>query len=272
MASERPVHCLKGVLECQILQANEGDRVRTVAGVFPSKAEAEKAKMNLQTLGIAGEDIIIAVGDAHCLKNVMSAERNMTAAAVSGAGWLLAGLIREVVYRRSTAAGTGVGALAGVISGAILGFIVRATPSSPFAAANVFAVILGAMAIGATAGGLVACIYCMGVSHEGIAFCAEAAREQGIVVAAHVSESTEPDAIRVMNKQGAANLRGAADPWRASGWTGPHPKEQPYPSDSSVKAHEVPGLRPFIRRLAPQDNRSAPVADFRPGSLLIEPD
>lgn len=214
--------------------------MRTVAGVFPSEFEAAETRGDLKALGISADEIIMAGGDGQSLKKVMQADRNMAAAAASGAGWLLAGLIHEVVTRRSASAGAAVGAVVGAAFGVVGGLIAHATRTSPLSHVSGFLIVPGAMLIGAIAGGLLARLYSSGVSHEGIAFCAEAAREHGVVLAAHVSETLEPDAIRVMNMHGAANLRSDADPWRASGWTGPHPEDEPYPSDSSVKSHEMP--------------------------------
>jgi hypothetical protein len=216
------------------------DQVRTVAGVFPSEMEAEKAAGGLRALGIAPDEVIVADGEGHSGKSLMSAQRNMAAAAASGAGWFLAGMIPVVISQRSAAAGGAVGALVGAIFGAIGGLIVHAAPASLFAAINVFAVVPGAALIGAIAGGLVAWVYSLGVSREGVALRAEAVREHGVVVAAHVTESAEQAAIGVMTEHGAARLRADADAWLASGWTAPHPHEHEYPSDSSIRCHEMP--------------------------------
>jgi hypothetical protein len=43
--------------------------------------------------------------------------------------------------------------------------------------------------------------------------------------------------FKVMNAHHARKTRADADPWLASGWTGAHPVETPYPSDSEYKAH-----------------------------------
>jgi hypothetical protein len=79
----------------------------------------------------------------------------------------------------------------------------------------------------------------MGVSHEKLALAVEAKKEHGVVVAAHVIELREPEAVKVMNEHGAKSLRADADAWMASGWAGAHPAEEPYPSDSEYRSHPV---------------------------------
>lgn len=215
--------------------------MRTVAGVFPSEFEAARTGSELKALGISADEIIVAGSDGQCLSKGLQLDRNISAAAASGAGWLLAGAVRAVASSCSSRVGVTVGAAVGAGMGAIGGLVVHATTTSPFAHVSGFLVVPGAMALGAVAGGLLAWVYSLGVSHERVAFCAEAAREHGVVVAAHVSEAIEPAVMRVMKEHGAAKLRSEVDPWRASGWTGRHPEDQQYPSDSSVKWHAMHG-------------------------------
>lgn len=209
--------------------------MKTIAGVFPSEAEAANARRDLKALGISVEEIIVAGGNEK-----VSARRNMAACAASGAGWLLAVLVRQVVKQGTPVAGAGVGAITGAVFGAIGGLIAHAASSSPISHINIFAVVLGGILIGAFAGAMAAWTYSLGVSHEAAAFSAEAAREHGIVVAAHVQESVETDAMRVMAEHHAMNLRADADPWRASGWSGKHPYEPVYPSDSEFVSDKIP--------------------------------
>ena len=209
--------------------------MRTVAGVFPTEVEAEKTKRDLKAIGISIEEILVTGADEK-----VSAHQNMAACAASGAGWLLAALVRQIVKQHSRASGAGVGALVGAVFGAVGGLITHATRSSLVSHINFLVVVPCGILIGAAAGALAAWTYSLGVSHEPVAFAVEAVREHGFVVAAHVSGMTEPKAIRVMNEHHAANLRTDADPWRASGWKGPHPYEPKYPSDSEFAEREMP--------------------------------
>ncbi|HVY93962.1 MAG TPA: hypothetical protein VHA14_14475 [Bryobacteraceae bacterium] len=209
--------------------------MRTIAGVFPTESEAVRTRGDLMALGISDDEIIVASGNKECLDKV--AEENdyrITAAlAPSGAGLVLAGLFRKILSGRSAPAAAAVGAVAGLVFGAIGALIAHAVRPPALAHVNGFLIAGGIMVAGALLGAVLAWIFALGVSHEGIAFCAEAEREHGVVVAAHVSETIEPDAIRVMTEHGAAKLRSDADPWRAAGWRGPHPENEAYPSDSS---------------------------------------
>jgi hypothetical protein len=111
------------------------------------------------------------------------------------------------------------------------------TGGAPIIGGSVIMTVLAALSIGAFAGGLITAVYSMGVSHEGIPLAAEAEREHGVVLAAHVDAPREPEALGVMSEHGARFTCIAADAWIASGWTGPHSAEKPYPSDSTFISH-----------------------------------
>jgi hypothetical protein len=209
--------------------------MKTVAGVFPTEDEAVRTRGDLMMLGISDDEIIVASGDKDCFDKVSEEnEYRMSAAlAPSGAGWVVSGLFRKIISGRSAPAAAAVGAVAGLVFGAVGALIAHAIRPPALAHVNGFLVLAGIVVAGALVGAVLAWIFALGVSHEGIAFCAEAEREHGVVVAAHVSETIEPDAIRIMTEHGAAKLRSDADPWRAAGWSGPHPEDEPYPSDSS---------------------------------------
>ncbi len=80
--------------------------MRTVAAVFPSRAEAEHVAKHLEALGIANEEVSIAGDDAdrHDRKAGEWTRRNIAATAASGWGWFLAGLIPLIAERTKTAA------------------------------------------------------------------------------------------------------------------------------------------------------------------------
>jgi len=216
--------------------------MRTVVAVFPSREEAEHVARDLEALGIPNEEVSIAGGtDAdrqeRCEKEGRWSRRNIAAAAASGFGWFIAGLIPLIAERTRAGAST-VGAALGGGAGLIIALVAIMVRGVPIAAVGSIVMILVVLGIGAAAGGFVADLYSRGVSHEADALCREAVREHGVVVAAHVDEAREPDALRVMNEHGARNPHANADAWLASGWTGKYLNNEPYPSDSSFRSHE----------------------------------
>jgi uncharacterized membrane protein len=205
--------------------------MRTVVGVFPSQQEADRVARDLNALGIPADDVSIADGTGRNRREW--SQRNIAACTGASCGWLIAGLI-PLIAERSRAAATGIGAAIGGLAGVIAGVIALAVHSG----GNPFATVFAAVAVGAAFGAVIAAVYNAGVSHEDIPLDNEALREHGVVVAAHVDEPRAPKAVLVMNEHGARNLRDGADAWGASGWTGSHRAEEPYPSDSSVRTHE----------------------------------
>ncbi len=75
----------------------------------------------------------------------------------------------------------------------------------------------------------------MGESHEDAALHDEAVREGGVVVAAHVSEETEPEIVTALWNHGARHVQAVADVSRF-GLASEYRYEHPYPCDSAVKA------------------------------------
>jgi hypothetical protein len=209
--------------------------MRTVVGVFPSRTEAEHVARDLKALGISGDEVTIA--DEAGADNHEWSRRNLAACGGLSFGWLLAGLI-PLITERSRAAATGLGASTGAVAGLIAGMAaLMVTGGAPIIAGSVIATVLAALCIGAIGGGLITAVYTTGVSHEGIPLTSEAVREHGAVLAAHVDLPRQQEALRVMSEHGARQTCTAADAWIATGWPGPHPVEEPYPSDSSYVSH-----------------------------------
>lgn len=210
--------------------------MRTVTGVFPSLQEADRVAHDLKALGIPADDVSVADGTGRDRREW--SQRNIAACGGMSYGWFIAGLI-PLIAQRSRAAAAGIGAAIGGAAGMIAGMIALAAGGA-IVAGNPFATMFAALAFGAAFGSVTATVYNAGVSHEDIPLDNEAVREHGVVVAAHVDAPRAPKAMLVMNEHGARNLRVGADAWSASGWQGAHIAEEPYPSDSSVRAH-VPG-------------------------------
>jgi hypothetical protein len=211
--------------------------MRTVVGVFASREEANAVLRDFNAIGIPPDDVAIAEAGQFSDHEKEWSSRNLSAAAASAWGWMFAGLIPEIAERDlpgATAFGAAIGAIGGAISGLAFNLIrvnsVGAT-SVPLTSALV------GLLIGGTFGGLASAYYNMGVSHERLALEHEAEVDRGVIVSAHVIDEREPEAFKVMNAHHARKTRADADSWLASGWTGAHPVETPYPSDSEYKAH-----------------------------------
>jgi hypothetical protein len=188
--------------------------MKTVVGAFPSMAEAERVARDLEGMGIDKDEIsVIAGNEAGAHNEYLKKPTGTGAAAASAASF-----------------GGGVGIVAGLIALAIPGV-------GPIIAGGALATVLTGLGVGAAAGGLMGAFTNMGISHEEAPLYQEAVRRGGVVVAAHVNDPMEEDALRVMNEHGARDLKAEADAWRASGWKGAYSNPHPYPSDSAIAAH-----------------------------------
>lgn len=191
--------------------------MKTVVGAFPSMAEAERVARDLEEMGIDKDEISVVAGNEAGSHNEYLKKPTSTGAAAAS----------------SASFGGGVGIVAGLIALAIPGV-------GPIIAGGAMATVLTGLGVGAAAGGLLGAFTNMGVSHEEAPLYQEAVRRGGVVVAVHVNDPMEQDAIRVMDEHGARDLKGEADAWRASGWTGSYSNPHPYPSDSGIASHVRP--------------------------------
>lgn len=211
--------------------------MKTVVGVFPSRVEAEHVVDHLYKAGVPSDDITVA--DSKKADHREWSERNLAACGGLSAGWLMAWLIPLVARRNvrgAAALGAGVGAGAGVVAGLLA---LAAREGAPLVYGSVALTFAATMAVGIFFGAVIAGLYNKGVTHEEIPLQAEAVREHGVVVAAHVDEPREAEAVRLMTEHGARNLRDEANAWKASGWTGGPIPDTPYPSVSTVARHEL---------------------------------
>lgn len=210
--------------------------MRTVVGVFPSRADADHVVHHLHEAGVPSDEITVA--DANNADHREWSDRNLAAIGGLSAGWFMAWLIPLVAKRNFPAAttfGAAIGGAAGLIAG-LISFSVR--PGNPILFHSAALTLIAAAAIGIAFGALIAGMYNMGVSHEEIPLQQEAEREHGVVVAAHVDALREPEAVKLMTEHGARGLRDETDAWKASGFTGTYIPDEPYPSDSTVRKHE----------------------------------
>jgi len=210
--------------------------MRTVVGVFPSRAAADSVARELNTVGIPFDEVAIAEATSKDHEKEWS-RRNISAAAGSGFGWFLAGLIPQVAERSRAGAeifGFSVGGAAGLAAG--LAFTALQSSTTGLPPHTLAGAVIGLL-IGGAAGGSAATLYNMGVSHERLALAREAQLDHGVVVSVHVEPAREMETLKIMNSHGAIKTDADADAWAATHWIGPHHREEPYPSDSTYRSH-----------------------------------
>jgi hypothetical protein len=195
--------------------------MRTIVGVFTSLVEAERTERDLLNLGIPSVDISMVAGndaDRHreYLEKAKLASTSTGAAAASGASF-----------------GGGVGLLAGLVALVIPGV-------GPVIAGGSLAMLAATLSIGAAGGGLIAAFREMGVPHEQAPIYEEAVRRGAVMLTVDVDPARENDALSVMVRHGARNLRDEIDTWRAAGWGGPSMDPHPYVNVDTIRSHEIP--------------------------------
>jgi uncharacterized membrane protein len=191
--------------------------MKTIAAVFPSLSEAEQAYLDLKHIGIPQEDISLIAGNEASMHDKYL-ERSRKASAS-----------RALVAASDASLGGGVGIVAMLVAFAIPGV-------GPIVALGPLLTVLGAMGIGAAAGGLIGALHNMGISHEEAPLYEEAVRRGAIMLAARIDDQLEEDAVAALKRHGAREVRDEADTWGHSGWSGPAHDPHPYVSDSAKKS------------------------------------
>jgi len=188
--------------------------LRTVAGVFSSVPEAQKAGIDLEQIGVPRENIgVIAGNDASRHDEYLAKVKHETVTPGSAAA-------------SDAALGGGLGIIATLIALSIPGV-------GPILAIGPFATIAAGMGVGAASGGLIGAFYNMGIGREDAPLYEEAVRRGAVIVVAQVGEPLEDEAVRIMSRHGARDIRDEWDTWKAAGWSGG--EDHPYVSDDSVR-------------------------------------
>jgi hypothetical protein len=141
---------------------------------------------------------------------------------------------------RDNASGEGSGKAEGAILGAAIGATAAtaATLVTMLAIPGVGAVVgtgwlaamLGSMAIGGVAGGLLGALSNAGISEEDAQVFVEGVRRGGTLVAAWVPQAQLPQVAPLMNRS-AVNLQERGDLYRKIGWQSFDPNAGPYTAD-----------------------------------------
>jgi hypothetical protein len=132
----------------------------------------------------------------------------------------------------------------GKVEGAALGAAIGATAATAASLVTMLAIpgvgavvgvgwlaaLLGSMAIGGVAGGLLGALTNAGISEEDAQVFVEGVRRGGTVVAARVPQSELPRIVPIMN-QSAVNLQDRSELYRKSGWQSFDSNAVPYTAD-----------------------------------------
>lgn len=188
--------------------------MRTVTGLFDNYDDAKSAVGELESAGIASENISIVsnTGDGHKVE-----EQGNNAA--EGAG-----------------TGVGIGAVAGGAGGLLAGLGMLAIPGvGPVVAAGWLAATLaGAVAgavVGGAAGGVVGALIKSGVPEEDAHVYAEGVRRGGTLVTARVEEDEAISAEAILDRTRRVNVTERRAAYTAGGWNRFDDTLDPYSPD-----------------------------------------
>jgi hypothetical protein len=121
-------------------------------------------------------------------------------------------------------------AAVGGLAGFVVGLLALAIPGvGPILAAGPLAAGLVGAGVGAAAGGLIGYLKDMGVSEDEAEYYAEGVRRGGSIVAVHSYDSDVSRVTRVLDDNGATDIKKQAAQWRSTGWRGFDPNAEPLP-------------------------------------------
>jgi hypothetical protein len=140
----------------------------------------------------------------------------------------------------------------GKIEGAAIGAAIGATAATAASLVTMLAIpgvgavvgagwlaaVLGSMAIGGVAGGLLGALTNAGIHEEDAQVFVEGVRRGGTLVAARVPQAELPR-IEAMMNQSAVNLEERRDLYRKSGWQSFDPNAVPYTADQVRSEREL---------------------------------
>jgi len=168
-----------------------GTTGHTVAGVFESQGDAEKALNELKDAGFRPDQVSVVAKDTRESRDLVESS-GMEGAETTGAA---------------------TGAVLGGITGGILGWLVGigtlAIPGiGPIVAAGALATTLGGAAVGATAGGLIGALVGAGVPEEDARGYEESVGRGQILLTIHATDSTQVKRARqAFEQHGGADVR-----------------------------------------------------------------
>ena len=184
--------------------------MKTVVGFFANREDAENAVAALVNAGASRESLGIISRD---YRDAADSPKVGPLHGVGGAD--------------TTAGGA---AAVGGIAGFAAGLLALAIPGiGPILAAGPLAAGLIGAGVGAAAGGLIGYLKDMGVSEDEAEYYAEGVRRGGTIVAVRSDEGEVSRLARIMDDNGATDIKKQAAEWRTTGWRGFDPNAEPVP-------------------------------------------
>jgi hypothetical protein len=184
--------------------------MKTVVGFFANRQDAENAVGALVNAGISRDNLGVVSRDYR------DAADSPKIGPLHGAGGA-----------DTTAGGA---AAVGGLAGFVAGLLALAIPGiGPILAAGPLAAGLMGAGVGAAAGGLIGYFKDMGVSEDEAEYYAEGVRRGGTIVAARSDEGEVSRVTRILDDNGATDIKKQAAEWRSSGWRGFDPEGEPVP-------------------------------------------
>ena len=195
--------------------------MQTVAAVFSTMIDVERAVRELERVGVPNEAISIIAGDEEgrhkkYLETAHLASRSAGVAAASGASF-----------------GGGVGIIASLVALAVPGV-------GAIVAGGALATVIAGFGVGAAGGGLISALHSMAIPHDQAPFYEEAVRRGALMVVVETTDPMEREVVNLMAANGGRDLEDVVATWKAAGWSGPKSDPHPYVSDSQVVWHEPP--------------------------------
>lgn len=187
---------------------------KTVVGLYDSYADAQQAYRDLLAAGFDSKNVSLIANDV----------------ARSGIGTETAepGAASDSAF----AEGAGTGALAGGITGLIIGLAALAVPGiGPVLAIGPLAGLVGGAAVGLVIGGILGALIDVGVPEQHAQYYAEGVRRGGSVVTVQTDDQSAERAMDILDRHNAVDVEERANVWRQGGWTGFNASAAPYTAD-----------------------------------------
>ena len=188
---------------------------QTIAGLFDTRNEAQRAVQDLIDNGVRANDISIVAQDEH---GEISRARGDEAADAAGTGAVSGGLLGGALGLL-----VGIGALA--IPG--IGPVIAAGPLAAAIGSAGAGTLVGA-ATGAAAGGLLGALVGAGIPEEEAHVYAEGVRRGGTLVTVSSNDVTASTITTILRNNGSVDTERRSGDWRRSGWNQFDPAGTPY--------------------------------------------
>jgi hypothetical protein len=218
--------------------------MKTVIGLFDTAADAQAAREDLLSAGVAAERLSVVTNSRKADPPLANAPEGTEAAE-----------------------GAGIGAVAGIVAGGTAGLFASlgllAIPGiGPVLAAGPIAAILVGSGVGAAAGGIVGGLIGIGIPEEEAEVYAEGINRGGTLLSVEAEDGDADRVAMVLSQHNAVDIDKRASEWRQAGWKAKAPAAAPHGttsrSTSVARADDLAEDLKDIRDTEP-DAESAPV-------------